>query len=1632
MKNSVLKSNLFFVKASYLFFVIVMLWSSSIFGQNIIINEFMASNGTTLSDEFGEFDDWVELYNPTNSPVDIGGMYLTDALTNPTLWQIPSNASGQTTIAPNGYMILWFDKETDQGPLHINAKLGSSGEDLAIFSSTGTLIDSRTFDVQYENVSEGRTPNGGAAWDYFPAATPGSANNTTPGLSKADSPIASVGSGLFSNTQTVQLSTTTPNGEIFYTTDGSIPTPFANLYTGPISISANTPLRAVTFANGFLESKPATFNYLFNVSHTFPIVNITAGDDLLFDPAIGIYPNYTEDIEIPAHVELIETNGTVGFSQIAEIEIHGSGSAAAPQKSIALKAKKSLGGKKFEYPVFDDLNFDAYRSLIVRNSGQDHNITMFRDALVSSLVRDLSDVNGIIEPPKLYTQGHRPSVVYINGEYWGIHNIRERMDKRYLKVHFDLDDDEVDFLENNDEVKEGDLVEWNSVVDFLNNNDLTNDASFNELNEKIDTDHYLDYVVFNLYIDNYDWPGNNNQRWREKVPNAKWRFMTYDLDFTFGLFTPQGWNSGVWFNNSISRLSNENGYNWPNPDWSTLLFRKMITNEKWKTKLINRMADQINVLYDADRINGRIDNFKAVYTPEMPQHIDRWTTGFLDWDNHIEVLKTFSNNRAGAFQQHVISTFNNVNSTAEVTLNANPSNGGAVKFSTLTLGQNQFPWTGTYFTGVDIPAEAVANPGFVFTGWSVGQLGNNSSSSINLSGNISITANFSPIVNQQNQSINFNTISDKLSTDNPFQIFASASSGLPVSFEIISGPATMIGNTISLNGNTGTVVVEASQNGNSNYLPAPIETRVFNVTNPNQGNNPTVTLSTASTIVTGTFTVNIDFNESVTDLTLAEVNVSNGTKSNSAGFGSSYSFTVTPNNFGLILINIPAGSAFDNDGNPNDASSTLEVDYPNPNAQNPTVSLNTFSNNVTGDFIVNAIFSESVLGLNLNEIQVTNGNASNLNGSGTNYSFTISPINNGSVGINIPAGVAANNNGITNDASNSLQVNYQNNNTGNPTVTLSTSSSTVTGSFTVDINFNESVTDLTLAEVNVSNGTKSNAAGSGSSYSFTVTPNNFGLITINIPAGSAFNSNGNPNNASNILELNYPNSNSQNPTVILSTSSSTVTDSFTVNIDFNKSVTDLTLTEVNVSNGTKSNAAGSGSSYSFTVTPNNFGLIIINLPVGIAFDSDGNPNNASNILEVDYPDPNTGGGACTTLNNLSLNQPTSQSGTQQSGNASRAVDGNTNGDFWSGNSVSLTDWQQNPWWQVDLGEIAQIKEIIIWNRKDCCLDKLKDYYVLVSETPFNSTDLNATINQSGVTSYYQNSTAGRPSNISINQTGRYVRIQIQGGAFLNLAEVEVMGCTSGSTADLNSTYCESEGQSQIQEWIKTVGLNDLFNTSGSDNGYGDYTNLTATLQAGQTYPLVLNPGFSYFIHQEYWKVWIDYNQDGVFDDVNELLYEGNSAGAITTEVNIPQAINNGFTRMRVSMKWNSSPSSCEVFSFGEVEDYMVNLSGGSGVLIALLPNQLPTAQVEKGLKANVYPNPVEQILVLDYTTSRTGDLSISIMNVEGKIMYQKEENVIVGGDRMFIDFVNYPAGVYTIFIKQGSQQEAIRVVKIRD
>ncbi len=726
------------------FFFATLFLTNTLLAQNLFINEFMASNGTSIQDEFGEFEDWVEIYNGENYAIDLAGYYFTDDLSVPNLHQIPFGNAGSTTIQPGGYLIFWFDKDLDQGPLHVNAKLSSSGESIGLFAADGiTEIDSYEFDIQIENISEGRTTDGTGDFDYFLSPTPSASNNnSTPGVTQTEAPTIFPTGGLYNSTQNISMNSA-GGSQIYYTLDGTTPDDGATLYTGPFSVSATTPVRAVAIAANELPSIPQTETYLYNTNHTFAIVSIVADPDILFDPATGIYPNFLEDIEKPANIEMFEPNGTQAFSQLIEIEISGTASAYQAQKSLAIKAKKSLGGSKIEYPIFPDGEFDAYRSLVLRNSGQDWNYTMFHDAMVSGLVREDEDVSGIIEPANLNHQDYRPGVVYINGAYWGIHNIRERMDKRYIRVHFGWDDDEIDLLDEENEVKEGSLDRWTEMQNYLNATDLSGNASLQTLNSFVDVDAYLDNIVFNLYVDNADWPSNNNRRFRNE--NGPFEWMIKDLDFSYGFFQHYGgYNTGDPSPNSLARLLYGTGFIWPNAEWSTRLFRKLAQNDQWRYDFINRMADQINVYYDKNRMLNRINEYEQTYAPEIQQHLDRWADGYNIHAQHVDKLRTFANGRTTYIYQQFTSEFPEVNGTANLNINASPANGGTVKVSTINAGNN---FQGTWFTGIPVPAQAIAAPGYVFTGWSGLSNSSSANTSFTMFGNGTLTANFSPDIN---------------------------------------------------------------------------------------------------------------------------------------------------------------------------------------------------------------------------------------------------------------------------------------------------------------------------------------------------------------------------------------------------------------------------------------------------------------------------------------------------------------------------------------------------------------------------------------------------------------------------------------------------------------------------------------------------------------------------------------------------------------------------------------------------------------------------------------------------------------------------------------------------------------------
>lgn len=583
--------------------------------------------------------------------------------------------------------------------MHTNFRISSSGETICLSNTSGTITDSVFSDNLPVDISKGRQPDGSNTWRYFTEPTPEAPNSTQgwPGITS--SVQFSQPAGFYQNGIQIVLYTDTPGDAVYYTVDGSEPDQSSTIYSTPIFLFQTTVIRAIAVHDGFLPGKSITATYFINTSHDLPVFSLSTAPGNLFDPVIGIYNdnNVWQDWERPVHIEFYDSDDTSGFSMDAGIKLYGAWTRTLPQKSLALYARESYGYGNIDYPLFPDLPYDSYESFILRNSGNDWNNTMFRDGLLTGLVKnDETDI-----------QAFRPSVVYINGDYWGIYNMREKLTDQYIEQHYGYPKDSIDLLELNGNVLNGNANDYNQMITFIDTHPMSDPANYVYIKTKIDIPEFITYEIAQIYFANTDWPGNNIKYWRPRTPDGKWRWMLYDTDFGFGLATDYTHNTLVFATDSL-------GPDWPNPPWSTFLLRKLLTNSEFITDFINRYADLINSSFRQNTVIQQIDGKKSAIINEMPNQFTRWGSDMWTWLNNVQVMRDFGNLRVNNAQNHVIQYFD-LAGISDVTLDVSPAASGRIDISTLHL--SEFPWTGEYFNGVPVKISAYANPGYRFVGW---------------------------------------------------------------------------------------------------------------------------------------------------------------------------------------------------------------------------------------------------------------------------------------------------------------------------------------------------------------------------------------------------------------------------------------------------------------------------------------------------------------------------------------------------------------------------------------------------------------------------------------------------------------------------------------------------------------------------------------------------------------------------------------------------------------------------------------------------------------------------------------------------------------------------------------------------
>ncbi len=614
--------------------------------------------------------------------------------------------------------------------LHTNFKLSSSGETVFIVDPSMQIIDSVQTGVLPSDVSFGRKPDGSDTWMYFPEATPEQPNNSIgyPGIT-GDVQF-SVSGGFYNGNVEIELSVEPEDAVIYYTLDGSYPIIISNVYQYPLQINETSVVKAVALYEGYLPGNVIGKTYFIDVFHELPVISLSTNPENFFDPEIGIYHenNIWEEWERPLQIEFYDPEGNLGFDIKAGVKLYGGWTRNLPQKSLAIFARETYGYDEIDYQIFPDVDISQFESIVLRNSGNDWMNTMFRDGFMTGLVAN-TDVD---------RQAFLPSVVYINGEYWGIHNVREKISDRYIESHHGIDPDNMDILEGPGWPITGDPSHYNNMIEFIEVNSLSVQANYEYIETQIDVDEFINYQISQIYFANTDWPGNNIKFWRPKTSEGKWRWIMYDTDFGFGL-------EGSYYHNTLAFATDPYGPEWPNPPWSTFLLRNLLQNNSFKNDFINRYADLLNSNFRIDQVQNHINQKKALIHDEMQNQVVRWGGNMSEWFNNVNVVTNFANYRNSFVKSHIVGYFD-LSGFSNIELNVIPENSGKITISTLTL--EEFPWTGEYFNNVPIILSVEASPGYMFQQWEGDVSSDSLSISLNIDNDVSITAVFQEIFSE--------------------------------------------------------------------------------------------------------------------------------------------------------------------------------------------------------------------------------------------------------------------------------------------------------------------------------------------------------------------------------------------------------------------------------------------------------------------------------------------------------------------------------------------------------------------------------------------------------------------------------------------------------------------------------------------------------------------------------------------------------------------------------------------------------------------------------------------------------------------------------------------------------------------
>ncbi len=589
--------------------------------KSLMISEVMSNNASYLRGPYANTCDWVELYNASEEAILLSEYALSDTEEVLGLYPLPEQA-----LEPGEYCVLFLSE--DGRNLHsdypvLPGALSADGEPLYL-SKGGQIVDYVLLPSLSQDAAYGRSDG---IWQVLSRPTPERENAAPAAVCAA--PVAVTAQGVYDGVEYLDIELS-GEGTIYYTTDATEPNRRDKVYTGPIRVTETTVIRAICMAPGKKNSQITDLTYLLNENDHLPVVTIVSDPANFFSAETGIYvyglnyepvepyrgANFWQDWEREATVSLFENDGT-GFTSPCSVTIYGAFSRYQPKKSLALHFRAKYGASELEYPLFGQEGVSTYEAFVLRAGGQDSFRARIRDELITSLAAEYTDIA---------VQKYRPAVLYINGEYYGLHFIREKINEHFIAANYHVRAEDVTLARGSG----SDCDAYEALEEYAATHDLTKQEYYDALAEMMDIEQYMDYIIAQICIGNDD---NSNVRFFT-TKGGKWRWILYDTDLS--LYNPD-------YNSVQQHL---NPYGTGAADYlSTVIINALLKNQDFKEAFLRRLAWQMDNIWTPENLHSRIDAMVAQIAPDMPKDMARWYDTQAHWDRYLGILRNYVDHR---------------------------------------------------------------------------------------------------------------------------------------------------------------------------------------------------------------------------------------------------------------------------------------------------------------------------------------------------------------------------------------------------------------------------------------------------------------------------------------------------------------------------------------------------------------------------------------------------------------------------------------------------------------------------------------------------------------------------------------------------------------------------------------------------------------------------------------------------------------------------------------------------------------------------------------------------------------------------------------------------------------------------